>query len=30
MSERFRAFAKNDSDFDPLHDDPAFKKLIGR
>ena len=30
MSERFRAYAKDDSDFDPIRDDPAFKELIGR
>jgi tetratricopeptide (TPR) repeat protein len=28
MSERFRAFAKEDSDFDPIRDEPAFKELI--
>ena len=30
MSERFRALAADDSDFDPIRDDPAFKELIGR
>jgi len=30
MSERFRAYAKEDSDFDPIRDEPAFKELIGR
>jgi tetratricopeptide (TPR) repeat protein len=30
MSERFRAYAKDDSDFDPIRDEPAFKDLIGR
>ncbi len=30
MSERFRAHAKDDSDFDPIRDEPAFKELIGR
>jgi len=30
MSERFRADAKDDSDFDPIRDEPAFKELIGR
>src|SRR2546428_318277 len=30
MSERFRAYAKDDSDFDPIRDKPAFKELIGR
>ena len=29
-SERFRAYAKDDSDFDPIRDEPAFKELIGR
>jgi tetratricopeptide (TPR) repeat protein len=28
-SERFRAYAKDDSDFDPIRDEPAFKQLIG-
>jgi mannose-6-phosphate isomerase-like protein (cupin superfamily) len=28
MSERSRAFAKDDSDLDPIRDDPAFKELI--
>ncbi len=26
--ERFRSFATEDSDFDPIRDDPAFKKLV--
>jgi tetratricopeptide (TPR) repeat protein len=30
MSERFRAYAKDDSDFDPIRDEPAFKDLIDR
>jgi hypothetical protein len=30
MSERFRTYAKDDSDFDPIRDEPAFKELIGR
>ena len=30
MSERFRAYAKDDSKFDPIRDEPAFKELIGR
>jgi tetratricopeptide (TPR) repeat protein len=30
MSERFRAYAKDDSDFDPIRGEPAFKELIGR
>ena len=29
MSERFRAYAKDDSDFDPIRDDPTFKELTG-
>jgi tetratricopeptide (TPR) repeat protein len=29
MSERFRAYAKDDSDFAPIRDAPAFKELIG-
>ena len=29
MSERSRAFAKDDSDFDPIRGDPAFKELVG-
>jgi hypothetical protein len=29
MSERFRAYAKDDSDFDPIRDEPAFKEMIG-
>ena len=29
LSERSRAFAKGDSDFDPIRDEPAFKELIG-
>jgi len=28
-SERSRAYAKDDSDFDPIRDEPAFKELIG-
>ena len=28
-SERFREFAKGDSDFDPIRDEPGFKALIG-
>ncbi len=27
--ERFREFAKDDSDFDPIRDEPAFKELVG-
>jgi tetratricopeptide (TPR) repeat protein len=30
LSEQFRAYAKNDSDFDPIRDEPAFTELIGR
>jgi hypothetical protein len=30
MSERFRPYAKDDSDFDPIRDEPEFKELIGR
>jgi hypothetical protein len=30
MSERFRAHAQEDSDFDPIRDEPAFKELVGR
>ncbi len=29
MSERFRAYAKEDSDFDRVRDEPAFRELIG-
>jgi hypothetical protein len=29
-SERFRSYAKEDSDFDPIRDEPAFKALIER
>ena len=29
MSERFRAYAKDDSDFDAIRDDPAFEELVG-
>lgn len=29
-SERFRAHAADDSDFDPIREEPAFKELIGR
>ncbi|MDQ5820094.1 MAG: hypothetical protein M3540_01460 [Actinomycetota bacterium] len=29
MSERFRPYAKDDSDLDPIRDEPAFKELIG-
>jgi hypothetical protein len=30
MSERFRTYAADDSDFDPIRDQPAFTELIGR
>ena len=30
MSERSRAYAKNDSDFDPIRGEPAFKELVDR
>ena len=29
-SDRFRSLAANDSDFDPIRDDAAFKKLVDR
>ncbi|MEP6978904.1 MAG: hypothetical protein ABI948_12705, partial [Thermoleophilia bacterium] len=29
MSEQFRAYAQDDSDFDPIRDEPTFKDLIG-
>lgn len=29
MSERSRAYAKGDSDFDAIRDEPAFKELVG-
>jgi tetratricopeptide (TPR) repeat protein len=29
MSERFREYAKDDSDFESIRDEPAFKELIG-
>jgi hypothetical protein len=29
-SERSRSYAMDDSDFDPIRDEPAFKELIGR
>jgi hypothetical protein len=28
-SEKLRADARNDSDFDPIRDEPSFKALIG-
>jgi hypothetical protein len=30
MSEEFRQSARDDSDFDPIRDEPQFKELIGR
>lgn len=29
LSERFRAFAGDDSDFDPIREEPAFRELVG-
>jgi hypothetical protein len=29
-SERCRSHAKDDSDFDPIRDEPGFKELVGR
>jgi len=29
LSEAFRAYAKEDSDFDPIRDEPAFRELVG-
>jgi tetratricopeptide (TPR) repeat protein len=29
MSERSRSYAKGDSDFDPIRDEPRFKELVG-
>ena len=29
-SEQFRSYAADDSDFDPIREEPAFKELIGR
>jgi hypothetical protein len=29
MSERFRSYARDDSDFDPIRDEASFKALIG-
>jgi len=29
MSEEFRDSAKDDSDLDPIRDEPAFRRLIG-
>ena len=30
ISERFRSYAKDAPDFDPIREEPAFKELIGR
>jgi len=30
LSDRFRALAKDDSDFDPIRGEPAFNQLVGR
>jgi hypothetical protein len=27
--EQFRAYAKDDSDFDPIREEPAFRELAG-
>ena len=29
LSDRFRAYANDDSDFDPIRDEPAFGELVG-
>ena len=29
LSERYRSYAKGDSDFDPIRDEPDFKELVG-
>jgi tetratricopeptide (TPR) repeat protein len=29
LSDRFRTLAQEDSDFDPIRDEPAFKELVG-
>jgi hypothetical protein len=29
LSERVRSFAKDDSDFDPIRDEPVFEELVG-
>ena len=29
LSERFRSYAKEDSDFDPIREEPGFKQLVG-
>jgi quercetin dioxygenase-like cupin family protein len=30
LATTFRSYAKEDADFDPIRDEPAFKELIGR
>jgi hypothetical protein len=30
MSEQFRVYAKDDSDFDAIRDESTFKELVGR
>jgi hypothetical protein len=30
MSERVRAYAEDDTDLDPIRDEPAFRELLGR
>jgi tetratricopeptide (TPR) repeat protein len=29
QSERYRSYAKDDSDFDPIREEPAFQELVG-
>jgi tetratricopeptide (TPR) repeat protein len=29
QSERYRSYAKDDSDFDPIREEPAFRELVG-
>jgi hypothetical protein len=29
MSDRMREYARGDSDFDPIRDDPRFVELVG-
>ena len=29
-SERMRSYAKDDSDFDPIRNEPAFQELVSR
>ena len=30
LSEKSRSYAKDDADFDPIRDEPAFQELVGR